>query len=61
MKIIEELMEIWPNQVCDRYKFIRQANNTEFTVTTVLFDKNMFPKCLKAEQRVYTCISENHA
>jgi len=43
------------------YKFMRQANNTEFTVTMALFDETMFPKCLKAEQRVYTCINENHA
>ena len=31
------------------YKFIRQANNTEFTVTMILFDETMFSKCLKAE------------
>jgi len=43
------------------YKFMRQANNSEFTATTALFDKTMFPKCLKAEQRVYTRINENYA
>jgi len=43
------------------YKFMRQANNTEFTATTALFDETMFPKCLKAEWRVYTRIDENHA
>jgi len=42
------------------YKFIRQANNTEFTVTIALFDEIMFPKCLKAERKVYTHISKNH-
>ena len=43
------------------YKFIKQTNNTKFTAITALFDKTMFPKCLKAKQRVYTHISENHA
>jgi len=43
------------------YKFMRQANNTDFTATMALFDKTMFPKYLKAEQRVYTHINENHA
>jgi len=31
------------------YKFIRQANNTEFIATMALFDETMFPKCLKAK------------
>jgi len=43
------------------YKFIRQANNTEFTATMVLFDETMFSKCLKAKWRIYTYIGENHA
>jgi len=43
------------------YKFIRQANNTEFTATMVLFDETMFPKYLKAKWRIYTRIGENHA
>ena len=60
MRIIEELIEIWLNEVCDKYKFIKQANNTEFTVTMALFDETMFPKYLKAEQRIYTYISENY-
>jgi len=43
------------------YKFMRQANNTEFTATIALFDETMFPKCLKAKWRVCICIDENHA
>ena len=43
------------------YKFIKQTNNTKFTAITALFDKTMFPKYLKAKQRVYTYISKNHA
>jgi len=57
MRINEELMEIWPNEVCDNnsYRFICHIQgNVIFCSTQAIFDKGHFPKCPSSYSREQT-------